>query len=57
MMVDSYTQDSTDIEFLSLYVCAICGRRLYPGDERYKIADVFLCGGCNCNERWWEIKR
>lgn len=40
-------KDKEDIEFLSRYVCAICGRKLFPCFARiHKVADLFLCEYC-----------
>jgi hypothetical protein len=38
--------DNGDIEFFR--VCSVCSKKLYPGDHRYKVADIVICFNCYC---------
>jgi hypothetical protein len=41
--------DDEDIEFISEHVCAICSRKLFPGELRHRVDDVVICQFCWCD--------
>jgi hypothetical protein len=50
-MAESYTIDSGDIEIILKCCCAICGRRLYYGENTHRVFEPYLFDFCFCNEK------